>query len=104
MNTMLEIKRAEALDDYWVRLTLTNGTVVERNVRALLQGPVFQQLREDYDAFRCVRANSGTLEWPGEIDLDPAVVIWNGPRASDPREQPAASLVISYPAEELAAV
>ena len=38
---MLRIRSVEPLDEYWIRLRLTNGEVVERNVRDLLYGPVF---------------------------------------------------------------
>lgn len=39
-------------------------------------GPVFAPLRERREVFEQVRVNpeSGTVEWPGEVDLDPEVL------------------------------
>jgi hypothetical protein len=42
---MLRIRRATALDGHRLRLTLTNGDVVERDIGALLWEPVFEPLR-----------------------------------------------------------
>ncbi len=42
---MLRIRRATALDNYTVRLTLTSGEIVERDLTAVLWGPVFEPLR-----------------------------------------------------------
>jgi len=84
------------LDDYWLRLRLSDGTEIERNVRELLWGPVFEGLRTDYSQFRRARARHGTVEWPGDLDLAPEVLIW-GP---DPKtaSAPPARLVLEHPA------
>lgn len=100
---MLLIRSAEPLDDYWVRLTLTDGSKVERNVRRLLRGPVFEPLRSDYGRFRRIRVRGGTIEWPGQLDLDPQVVIWNGSRPRDPDARPAIRLELTHPSESVGA-
>jgi len=100
---MIRIRSAHALDDYWLRLTLTDGSVVERNVRALLTGPVFEPLRRNYDTFRGVRARGGTIVWPGDVDLDPTVLIWNGPSPPDPEAKPEPSLTLVDPRSVVAA-
>jgi hypothetical protein len=97
IGTMLSIRSAEPLEDFWVRLTLTDGSRIERNVLDLLRGPVFEAVRADYTSFRQVRVRQGTLEWPGELDLDPSVLIWNGPRPRDPDARPAARLTVIHP-------
>jgi len=76
---MLRIKRATPLDDYRVQLTLTNGDVVERDLDALIWGPVFEPLRRDRSRFLAVTVEAGTLTWPGDLDFDPDVLIWGGP-------------------------
>jgi hypothetical protein len=76
---LLRIKQAVPLGGYRLRLTLTDGSIVERDVEALLAGPVFQAIRQDPALFRLVRADHGTVTWPGEVDLCPDVVIWQGP-------------------------
>ncbi len=94
---MLRIRSVEPIDDYWLRLRLTNGDVVERNVRDLLHGPVFESLRTDYRAFRRARVRWGTVVWPGRLDLDPDVLIWNGAAPGDPTVQPEARLTLQRP-------
>ena len=69
LRAMMSIRRVEVLEDYWLRLTLSDGADVERNVRDLPRGPVFEGLRTDYSLFRRARARHGTVEWPGDVDL-----------------------------------
>ena len=85
---MLRIRRAMALDDHRLRLTLTNGDVVERDIAAVLWGPVFEPLRGDQARFRAVAVRAGTVTWPGDLDLDPDVLIWGGPAPKDPAARP----------------
>jgi len=94
---MLRIRSVEPLDNHWIRLRLTNGDVVERNVRDLLHGPVFEPLRTDYRAFQRARVRWGTVVWPGRLDLDPDVLIWNGPAPADPTVQPQPRLTLRRP-------
>jgi len=102
MDRMLTIRRVEVLDDYWLRLTLSDGAIVERAVRDLLIGPVFEGLRADYTLFRRARARHGTVEWPGNLDLAPETLIWNGPGPKGESERPPERLVLQHPAARLA--
>lgn len=85
---MLRIRRANPLDGHRLRLTLTNGDVVERDIGALLWGTVFEPLRTDDTLFRQVTVRAGTVSWPGDADLDPDVLIWGGPAPRDPALRP----------------
>jgi len=87
IGTMLRIRSAKALDDYRVRLTLTNGETVERDLTDIIWGPVFQPLLDDYARFRQVKVEAGTLIWPGDLDFDPDTLIWGGepPSGTDSR-------------------
>ena len=76
---LLRIKQVVPLEGYRLRLTLTDGSIVERDVEGLLAGPVFQAIRQNPVLFRQVRAEHGTVTWPGEVDLCPDVLIWQGP-------------------------
>jgi hypothetical protein len=76
---MLRIKNATPLSGYRLRLTLTDGSVVERDVETLLQGPVFEPIRRDPELFRKVTVERGTLCWPGDVDLCPDTILWEGP-------------------------
>jgi len=80
---MLEIRAVTPLAGRSVRLTLTDGTVVDRDLSDLLDGPVFEPIVADDDLFRRVRVDYGTLAWPGDVDIAPETLIWNGPYPED---------------------
>jgi hypothetical protein len=84
---LIRIANVKPLDEFRVEITLTTGEVAQRDLRSLLNGPVFDLIREDKEYFRQVRAQDGTLVWPDGADLCPDAVIWGGlpPADSDPR-------------------
>lgn len=75
---LLRIRAVEALEPFHLRLTLTDGSVIERDVGPLLQGPVFDVVRTDPQYFQQVKAEDGTVVWPNGADLCPDVLIWSG--------------------------
>lgn len=79
---MLRIREAIVLEDHRLRLTLTDGSIVERDVSALLNGPVFDAIRSDPELFKRVEVRYGTVSWPGDVDLCPDVVLGNMPPQS----------------------
>ena len=79
------VRTAVPLEGRRLRLTLTDGSVVERDVQDLLWGPMFDGLRTDDALFRRVRARYGTVTWPGNLDLAPETLIWDGPDPDDDR-------------------
>jgi len=85
---MLRVRSAIALEGRSLRLTLTDGSVVERDIRDLLWGPVFERLRADDALFRRVRARHGTVTWPGDLDIAPETLIWDGPDPADDGRRP----------------
>ena len=92
--SLIRIREVVALEGLRVRLTLTDGAVAERELSALLVGPVFESIRSDPARFREVRAEAGTLVWPNGADLCPDVVLWGGP---PPTENPLAPTDASVP-------
>ena len=80
---MLEIRTVEPLEGRLVRLTLSDGTVVERDLTELLDGPVFDPIARDDDVFRSVHVDYGTLVRPGNVDIAPETLIWDGPYPRD---------------------
>ena len=96
---LLRIRVVEPLDGFRLRLTLTDGSVVERDVEPLLRGPVFEPLRNDPKRFREARVEGGTVAWANGADLCPDVLIWGGPPPEPDRRPPvAAAIPTSTPA------
>ncbi len=76
---MLRVRAVTPLLGRSVRLTLTDGSVVERDLTDLLHGPAFEPIATDDAMFRRVRAKHGTVVWPGDVDIAPETLIWDGP-------------------------
>ena len=85
---MLRIERVQPLDDHWLRLTLNDGSVIERNVGEAIWGPVFHAVRSDPTIFAAAFVDGGAVSWPGDVDIDPEVMIWGGPPPTDPPARP----------------
>lgn len=98
MPSMLRISSVKPLDGRLVELLLTDGSVVERDLSALLDGVgVFERISFDDAAFREVFVDAGTLAWPGDVDIAPETLIWDGPEPSDGDRQPERFLRPSRP-------
>jgi hypothetical protein len=96
---MLHVRSATPLEGRRLRLTLTDGSIVERDIAEFISwGPVYERLRTDDDYFRRVRVRYGTVTWPGDVDLAPEILIWNGPDpADDDLRRPPAFMVMRSP-------
>lgn len=89
MRLMIRIAEVRPLEGRLVQLTLTDGSVVERDLSALLDGVgVFERISFDDAAFREVYVDCGTLAWPGEVDIAPETLIWDGPDPADDSRRP----------------
>jgi Protein of unknown function (DUF2442) len=97
---MIRIKSAEHVSEFTVRLTLTNGSVVERDLARLLVGRVFAPVRKSPRAFAAFRVEGGTLTWPNGADLCPDVILWGGPSPTSKRARPAKRLTPTGGADE----
>jgi hypothetical protein len=75
---LVRIREAKPLGNHRVKLTLTDGRVVERDLAPMLVGPVFTGIRNDEVRFMELRVEAGTLVWPNGADLCPDVLIWGG--------------------------
>lgn len=85
----LRIRNVVPLEGFRLRLTLTNDTVIERDVSSLLVGPIFEPIRHDSARFREARVEEGTVAWPNGADLCPDVLIWGGPPPREANAPPA---------------
>ncbi len=94
---MLEIQAVEPLGGYWLRLTLTNGDVVERDVQDLLWGGVFEPIRDRREMFEAAFVDGGTVAWPGDVDIAPETLIWDAPGPPSPNSRPQPRLRVRRP-------
>jgi hypothetical protein len=77
MTELVRIADVLPLEGHWIRLWFTNDVVKDVDLgEALAGGGVFDEIYNRRDVFEQVRVNpeSGTIEWPGEVDLDPDVL------------------------------
>ena len=88
----LRIRHVKQLDGFCLELTLTNGSIVHRDVAALLQGPIFEPLRADPALFKQARVEAGTVSWPNGADMCSGVLIWGGPPPAEANAIPPARI------------
>lgn len=77
MTERLAITSVKPLEERWVRLSFSDGAVMDVDLAPVLnRGGVFTQIRDDRGVFEQVHVDpeTGTIAWPGEIDLDAAVL------------------------------
>ena len=77
MDPRTTITIVEPLAGRRVRLAFADGAVHEVDLTAVLaRGGVFAPIRDDRATFEAVRVDhdSGTIAWPGDVDLDPDVL------------------------------
>lgn len=80
MMAMLRITDVEPLPRRRLRLTLSDGSIVERDVSDCLWGPVFERIAASDEAFDEVTVANGTAAWLKDgADIAPETLIWNGP-------------------------
>lgn len=89
--SLVRIRAVEALDGFRLRLHLTNDTVIERDVRPWMHGPIFDDLLGSPERFRDVRVEGGTVVWANGADLCPDVLIWGGPPPASPSSIPSSA-------------
>jgi len=70
---MIEVIAVEPLDNYKLRVTLSNGRKGIFDVFPYLNSDWFQELK-DPQYFRCVFINNETISWPHEQDIAPETV------------------------------
>jgi len=74
---MTRIQEASALPGHRLRMVLTDGRTLDREVRSLLKGELLEPL-QDAGAFSDFSVRDGALVWTNGADLCPDVLIWNG--------------------------
>lgn len=89
VSTLIKVADVAPLSGRRLRLWFSDGAVLDVDLEGVLAaGGMFEPVRDQRDLFEQVRVNpeTGTIEWPGEIDLD-AEVLYG-------RREPASGVVI----------
>lgn len=76
MNAV-EITDVRPLAEHWLRLWFSDGAIVDVDAGPLIaSGPVFAPIRAERAVFERVTVDSGTgtIAWPGDVDLCPEVL------------------------------
>lgn len=77
MSEIIRVTDVEALEGNWIRVAFSDGAVKEIDLGELIaKGSVFAPIRDSREIFSQVHVNpdTATIEWPGEVDLDPEVL------------------------------
>jgi hypothetical protein len=77
MTEIIYVTDAEPLEGHWIRATFSDGAVKEIDLSELLAaGGVFAPIYARRELFEQLAVNreSGTVEWPEGVDLDPEVL------------------------------
>jgi hypothetical protein len=77
MTDIIYVTDVEALEGHRIRATFTDGAVKDIDLSEVLSaGGVFRAIYDQREIFEQVAVNpeTGTVEWPGEVDLDPEVL------------------------------
>lgn len=88
MSYYLDITDVKILRGNWLRLWFSDGAIIDVDAEPIIAtGEVFEPIRSDRTVFEAVAVNpeSGTIEWPGEVDLCPDVLYGRGEPASGKR-------------------
>jgi hypothetical protein len=73
---MITIRSVKPLEGFQVLLEFSTGEKKTVDLEPLMQGPIFEPLRNDPELFRALRVDEelGTIVWPNGADLDPNVL------------------------------
>ena len=77
MTELIHIVAVEPRDGHWLRISFSDGAVMDVDLgEVLAAGGVFAPIYRTREIFEHVRVNpeTGTIEWPGDVDLDPEVL------------------------------
>ncbi len=77
MSEIISVIEVEPLEGLRIRATFSDGAIKEIDLSDLIAtGSVFAPIRDRREVFDQVHVNpeTRTIEWPGEVDLDPEVL------------------------------
>jgi len=65
---MIEVIKAEAIEDYKLKLTFDNGETKIKDMKPYLDKGIFKKLK-DINVFNNVKIKYGTISWEDDIDM-----------------------------------
>lgn len=71
---MVHVTRVQPLQGFVLRLWFDDGSRKDVDVEWLMDGPIFEDIRNDLTLFRQVRVEGGTASWPNGADISPVVL------------------------------
>ncbi len=71
------VKQVEALKDFKLKLTFSDGKEKLFDVSPFLNLEIFKAL-SNYTFFKQVKVSFDTIEWPNQADFDPEFLYENG--------------------------
>jgi hypothetical protein len=79
MTQFIRVQAVEPLQQWTVRVTFTNGERRDIDLTpCIVDGPIFEPVRNDALFFRSARVEGGTIAWPNGADIDPDVLYHAG--------------------------
>ena len=66
---VVRVQSVKPLEGCRLRLTLTDGSVIERDVAALMDGPLFTPILLDPSLFHAASVEGGVVVWPNGARL-----------------------------------
>ncbi|WP_020564678.1 DUF2442 domain-containing protein [Methylosarcina fibrata] len=72
-----EVSTVQALPNHVLQLTFTNGEQKRFDMSPYLHYPVFRKLQNP-GFFKLAKVNYGTVTWPGDIDIAPETLYYQG--------------------------
>ncbi|MDQ3640195.1 MAG: DUF2442 domain-containing protein [Actinomycetota bacterium] len=85
MSRPARVVDVKPLGGFRVQLTFSDGLVRELDLEGLLEGKVFDSLKDPGEFSRVsLDEVAGTIVWPNGVDLDPDVLHGDHPPASGP--------------------
>ncbi len=65
----VHLQSINPLQGYRLRLTLSDGSVIERDIAALMDGPLFTPILLDPSLFRAASVEDDAVVWPNGAHL-----------------------------------
>ncbi len=77
LGKRVRVIKAAPQQELKMRLTFEDGVSKVVDLEPMMQGPIFESLRENPALFRDVKIEGGTIAWANGADIDPDVLYYD---------------------------